>query len=77
MYVAAQNNPAKNVGAGLEPVVDHSNGTTFQAFVSNALSGRISAISQATKSPEPFDVNHDQNGVFDGPINFTPYAACQ
>ncbi len=76
-YVTAQNDSTKNVGTGLESTVDLSSGTTFQNFVSNTLVNRTNAISQATLSPDPYDANHDQNGVFNGPINFSPYASCQ
>jgi hypothetical protein len=76
-YVVTQNNSNNNVGTGLETAVNLSSGTTFQNWVSSYVAPRITALHNGTQSPEPYDVNHDQNGVNDGPINFAPYAACQ
>ena len=76
-YVTTQNNSNNNVGTGLESAVNLSSGTTFQNWVTSDIAPRITALHNGTQSPEPYDVNHDQNGVYDGPINFSPYAACQ
>lgn len=78
-YVVAQNNAANNIGVGLEAAVDMSTGSTFQTFVNNAVSARASSITSATQA-EPCGttfVNYNQSCGYDGPINFSPYAACQ
>jgi hypothetical protein len=76
-YVTIQNNSNNNVGTGLESAVNFSSGTTFQNWVKSYIAPRMTALHNGTRSPEPYDVNHDQNGVYDGPINFLPYAPCQ
>jgi hypothetical protein len=76
-YVTAQSNSANNVGIGLESAVNFSSGTTFQNWVKSYITPRMTTLHNETRSPEPYDVNHDQNGVYDGPINFLPYAPCQ
>ena len=76
-YVNVQNNSANNVGTGLESAVNLSSGSTFTNWVNTYIAPRISALHASTQSPEPYDANHDQNGVYDGPINFQPYASCQ
>jgi len=76
-YVTAQSNSNNNVGTGLESAVNFSSGTTFQNWVKSYIAPRMTVLHNETRSPEPYDVNHDQNGVYDGPINFLPYAPCQ
>jgi hypothetical protein len=78
-YVAAQNNAANNVGVGYESIVVFGDLTALQNAVTNSndLIRRIGAIEQATANESTlFDVNHDASGVYDGPINFSPYDPC-
>jgi hypothetical protein len=76
-YVTSQSDPNNNVGTGLEIAVNFSSGQTFQNWVSSYIAPRVTAITNKTRSPDPYDVNHDQSGAYDGPINFSPYAPCQ
>lgn len=77
-YVVTQNNVNNNVGVGFEAAVNLSSGdAAFRTWVSGQIIPRITALHNGTHDPEPYDVNHDQNGVYDGPINFSPYAPCQ
>jgi hypothetical protein len=75
-YVATQSNSSNNVGFGLESAVNFSSGVTFQNWITGFIAPRITALKNGTALPDPFDVNHDQNGAYDGPINFSPYAVC-
>jgi hypothetical protein len=68
---------SRHIGIGLEAAVNLSTDSGFKNWVSSYIAPRVAAIRNSTKYPEPYDANHDQNGVYDGPINFSPYAACQ
>jgi hypothetical protein len=78
-YLAAQNNPANNVGTGLEAVVgppsDGENG--FRSRVASEASARLSRIKTATEQePCGGDVTRDENCEFKGSVNYPPYQAC-
>jgi hypothetical protein len=80
-YVAAQNNPANNVGTGLEAVVGPPSDTTSTSFSSRVElvgNARQSQIVAATKE-EPCgvsDVSLDENCVPHGSANYMPYQSC-
>jgi len=77
-YSAAVNNAANNPGTVAEQQVGAPVLTTSQ-FVNNVTSALNSAnanINSATKSPEPFGVNYNASGTFQGYTNFIPYTSC-
>jgi hypothetical protein len=77
-YVAAQNDPANNLGVYAEQAVVGPS-TTLAAFGTMVLSGlnqRVGTIVTSTKV-EPYGVNRDENNTNLGSINFSPtYATC-
>jgi hypothetical protein len=79
-YVAAQNNPANNVGTGLEAVVGPpSDGVAgFRSRAQLEGSARQNRIITAAKE-EPCgasDVAKDENCVPHGSVNYPPYQSC-
>ena len=77
-YVAAQTNPANNLGLYAEQVVAGPLTTqaAFNTIVVNGLTQRRQTITAATIL-EPYDVNKDENNTKLGEINLFPnYATC-
>ena len=77
-YRAAQNKSANNVGiAGEketgEPSLDDQE---FRDQVDDVLISKHRAIRSATVA-EPYSVQHNASGVFQGNVNFLPYEACE
>jgi hypothetical protein len=77
-YVAAQGDPANNLGVVGEASTAAPSVTldTFSTNVVTTLSAKVSTILQAAQV-EPCSVNRDANCVFLGNINFAPYQSCQ
>lgn len=79
-YLAAQNNPANNVGTGLEAVVGRPSETigSFRALAETEGNTRQDRIINLTKE-EPCgvsDLSRDENCVSHGSVNFQPYQSC-
>lgn len=78
-YKSAQEFHQLNLGTNAEELVDlpSTSLAAFIGYVTNVLNGLVAAIYQATNI-EPFSVNHNDVGVFQGPIQFYPYSVtCQ
>lgn len=79
-YVAAQNNPANNVGTGLEAVVGPPSDSvsSFQSraeLEGNTRQSRIISLSQEEPCGAS-DVTKDENCVSYGSVNYPPYQSC-
>ena len=77
-YKSAQNKSANNVGiAGEkvtgEPLLDDQG---FREMVNSELQSKHRAIRSATEA-EPYSVQHNASGVFQGYVNFLPYESCE
>jgi hypothetical protein len=78
-YVAAQNNSANNLGTVGEQIVGLPSDTNFSGTVTGVLNPKLSVISSSAMTPEPCSANYNGSVtpcVFQGYINYIPYAAC-
>lgn len=74
-YVTAQNIPANNMGVYAESLIGTPDQTVqdFDEFLNTQFASRITAIKNATQSPEPRAVNVSVIFGFMGYINLSPY----
>jgi hypothetical protein len=78
MPITAQNNSANNLGAVAEQTVGTPSDGNFNGKVNSAVQPKVSAINSAM-SVEPCSANYDGSVtpcVFQGYVNYLPYAPC-
>lgn len=78
-YVAANADPANNVGVNVEDLIGRGESLTEQQFeqqVDAVILTKRTAIGTATDSPEPFGAELDAAGVFQGYVNYATYIGC-
>jgi len=78
-YVAANADPTKNIGVGVEDLVARGSSisaTIFEADIDEVIANRRGLITAATNTPEPYGAERNAAGEFQGYINYTTYTGC-